>query len=101
MRVEIAPGQGVLGRVVAEQRATGDSCGLRNVVDAHLVEAARGEQIDCDIADVVPGGRAPATDTMPGFRPHRSPLFHFGTRCHIIAISITIVEVLCNERWTL
>jgi mycofactocin precursor len=27
-----------------------------------------------------------------------TPPFHFGTRCHIVAISITIVETLWKER---
>src|SRR6188472_939889 len=28
-----------------------------------------------------------------------TPPFHFGTRCHILAISITFVETLRKERW--
>ena len=28
-----------------------------------------------------------------------TPHFHSGTRCHILAISITIVEALNKERW--
>jgi mycofactocin precursor len=38
---------------------------------------------------------------MRGIPPHKDPPFHFGTRCHILAISITIVEALAKERKTL
>ena len=46
VHVEIAPGDGVLRRVVAEQGATGDSGGGGDLVDAGVVEAAAVEQID-------------------------------------------------------
>ena len=74
--VEVAPGDGVLGRVVAEQRAPRDARGLGDVVDADVVEPACGEQVERDVGDVVLRGRAAPTDAVlrnPAFTPSIHP----------------------------
>jgi len=61
MCVEITPRNGVLRRVVAEQRPARDpGCG-RDIVDADLAEPVGGEQVQGGIGDIARGGRPPAT----------------------------------------
>lgn len=60
--VSKSPQDRALGRVVAEQGASGDARGLRDVVDADGVEAVRAEQLDRDLRDVIAGGGTPPSD---------------------------------------
>jgi mycofactocin precursor len=46
---------------------------VRNVVDADRIEAAGNEEVDRDIAQVVPGRRASPADPVLGTRPHHHP----------------------------
>ena len=77
--------------------------GLGHIVDAHVGETAGREHVDGDVGDVVRGGRA--APAHPRLRHHRTPPFHFGTRCHILAASVTQIPSLSrpDERqapWT-
>src|SRR5262249_20900538 len=74
VRVEVAPRQGVLGRVIAKERATRDACGLGDVVDADIVEVPGREQVDGHVGDVIPGRRAPTAHAVLGNRRHWSTL---------------------------
>ena len=61
VRVEVSPGDCVLGGVVPKHGAASDARGLCDVVDAHLVEATGGEQPQGNVGDVLRrGGTAPA-----------------------------------------
>jgi hypothetical protein len=62
--IEVAPGQCVLGRVVAKEGAARDACRVRDVVDADLVETSRREEVDRDIAEVVGGRGLAPTNAM-------------------------------------
>src|ERR1700739_2531867 len=53
VRVEVAPRNRVLRRVVAEQRTARDSGGLGDVVDTDLVESSAGEQLEGHVGDLV------------------------------------------------
>ncbi|BCO48734.1 hypothetical protein MINTM008_46780 [Mycobacterium intracellulare] len=60
---------------------------MGDVVDAHVGETAGGEQVDGHVGDM--GRRGRAAPAHPRLRHLRTPPFHFGTRCHILAASVT------------
>jgi len=62
MGVEVSPGNCVFRRVVAKHGPTGDACGSRDVVDAHVRESTVGEQPQGDVCDVLRGGGTAAAD---------------------------------------
>ena len=78
--IEVAPRDGVLGGVVAEQGAAGGPGRCGDVVHADLVEAAGGEQIEGDVGDVVLGGSAAPAHADPNVAGRAAPAL--GSRPH-------------------